>query len=265
MGHTAAARRRVRHAKYAGPGVIIDRKAFVELRSPVEKNIRESSLSSSVCQTYSAQAIAYIKQCLLDGTLSPGDPIREVGIAAHLGISRGPVREALQLLQQQGLVTGAPQKAKFIRQMTAGEIEDSYCLGGTLEGACIVQSLPALDEAALAEMEGILYEMETQSRIASGLSALSQIDERFHEALLSRCGNRLMVNTARSSCAHISKFLYYKYWDTLFSPQEFYQRHQAILAAVRSRDAQRIEQTLREHYAESGRRLALACGRQPEA
>ena len=97
-------------------------------------------------KTYSAQAIAYIKQRLLDGTLSPGDPIRETEIAEHLGISRGPVREALQSLLQQGLVTGLPQKAKFIRHLTAREIEDSYCLGGTLEGACIVQSLERWDD-----------------------------------------------------------------------------------------------------------------------
>ena len=54
----------------------------------------------SQVKTYSAQAIAYIKQRLLDGTLSPGDPIRETEIAEHLGISRGPVREALQSLLQ---------------------------------------------------------------------------------------------------------------------------------------------------------------------
>ena len=91
----------------------------------------------SQVKTYSAQAIAYIKQRLLDGTLSPGDPIRETEIAEHLGISRGPVREALQSLLQQGLVTGLPQKAKFIRHLTAREIEDSYCLGGTLEGPAL--------------------------------------------------------------------------------------------------------------------------------
>lgn len=215
-------------------------------------------------KTYSAQAIAYIKQCLLDGTLSPGDPIRETAIADHLGISRGPVREALQTLQQQGLVTGLPQKAKFIRHLTDQEIEDSYCLGGTLEGACIVQSLEQWNDAALAELAGILSEMERQSRTANGLAALSRIDEAFHDALLSRCRNRLMAAIARSSCAHLSKFLYYKCWDKLFSPCEFYQRHAVIYAAVQSREAQRIEHTLLEHYAESGRRLGLVCGRREE-
>jgi len=211
-------------------------------------------------QTYSAQAIDYIKQCLLDGTLMPGDPIRETEIAEHLGISRGPVREALQTLLQQGLVTGLPQKAKHIRHLTAQEIEDSYCLGGTLEGACIVQSMDKWDDAAVAEVKTILDEMARQSRSATGLSSMSVVDEAFHDALLSRCSNRLMVSTARNSCAHISKFLYYKSWDTLFSPQEFYERHTLIYDTLCSRDLQRIERVLREHYAESGRRLGLQCG-----
>ena len=175
----------------------------------------------SQIKTYAEQATAYIKQCLLDGTLRPGDPIREGDIAAHLGISRGPVREALQGLLLQGLVTGEPQKARSIRHLTVQEIEDSYCLGGTLEGACIVQSLERWDDAAFAKVRDILEEMERQSKTAPGLAALSQIDDAFHDALLAPCRNRLMVGIARNSCSHISKFLYYKCWDTLFYPASF--------------------------------------------
>lgn len=218
----------------------------------------------SQIKTYAEQATAYIKQCLLDGTLAPGDPIRETEIARHLGISRGPVREALQGLLLQGLVTGEPQKTRCIRHLTLQEIEDSYCLGGTLEGACIVQSLERWDSAALAKVESILEEMERQSRTAPGLAALSQIDEAFHDALLAPCRNRLMAGIARNSCAHISKFLYYKCWDTLFSPNEFYQRHAVLYEAVRSRDPRVIERALLEHYAESGRRLGLVCGKRED-
>ena len=49
-----------------------------------------------------------------------------------------------------------------------------------------------------------------------------------------------------------------------FSPREFYQRHEVIYDAVRGRDPQHIQRTLLEHYAESGRRLALVCGRREE-
>lgn len=210
-------------------------------------------------KTYSDQARAYIKKRLLDGTLKPGDPIRESEIAAHLGISRGPVREALQSLHNQGLVTGEPQKARFIRQMSAREIEDSYCLGGTLEGACIVQSLEKFDATAFEALDEILEEMKRQSMQAKGLAAMSQVDEAFHDELISRCHNRLMAGIARNSCSHISKFLYYREWDTLFSPGEFYQRHKVITEAVYARDPLFIEKTLLEHYAESGRRLGLVC------
>lgn len=210
-------------------------------------------------KTYCEQAINHIKCKLLDGSLRPGDQIREHEIAADLGISRGPVREALLSLLAQGLVTGLPQKAKFIRSMDPKEIEDSYNVGGTLEGACIVQSLERWDNAARIRAVRILDEMCRQSTLATGLAAMSQIDETFHDHLLSKCDNRLMVELARSSCAHISKFLYYREWDHLYSPQEFYQRHHAILDAVDSGDGALIQKTLLEHYAESGRRLAHVC------
>lgn len=212
------------------------------------------------CRTFSDQAHEYIKECLLNGTLRPGDPIRETQIAETLGISRGPVRDALMLLQQEGLVMGAPQKQRYIRAMTAKEIEESYFLGGTLEGVCIVLALPATTKADFAHFEEILAEMKRQSATATGLSQLSEVDEDFHEALMKKCHNSLMKEVARKACSHISKFLYYKAWDKLFTPAEFYERHRIVLEAVQSRDTQIIEYTLREHYLESGRRLAQQAG-----
>lgn len=208
------------------------------------------------CRTFSDQAHEYITECLLNGTLRPGDPIRESQIAEALGISRGPVREAIMLLQQEGLVMGAPQKSRYIRAMTPKEIEESYFLGGTLEGVCIVLALPMTTKADFAEFEQILAEMKRQSLVAKGLSQMSEIDERFHEALMRNCRNSLMKDVARKACSHVSKFLYYNAWDTLFTPEEFYKRHRIVLDAVKTRDSQVIEYTLREHYMESGRRLA---------
>ncbi len=215
-------------------------------------------MTSSRCKTFSGQAREYIKKCLLDGSLRPGDPIKESLIAEALGISRGPVREALMRLTQEGLVMGSPQKCRHIRAMTAQEIEESYFLGGTLEGVCIVLALPDLNEEDFRCFEAILADMEEKSRTARGLSDMSEADENFHDALMRKCRNKLMVETARKACSHISKFLYYKAWDRLFTPEEFIRRHRVILEAVASRDPQRIENTLREHYLEAGRRLADA-------
>lgn len=212
-------------------------------------------MKANLCITYSAQVISHIKECLLNGTLKPGDPIREVALAEKLGISRGPVREAIQALALEGLVSSLPQKAKYIRQMDAKEIEDSYNMGGTLEGACIVRSLPHMNDEAMSDIRDKFRQIEESCRQASGLSDLSEVDDAFHNALMVRCDNNLMVDTARKSCWHISKFLYYRIWDKIFTPQEFLKRHLLILEAVESRDPHRIEKVLREHYAESGRRF----------
>lgn len=215
----------------------------------------------SKVQTYSEQAKAYIKQRLLDGSLSPGDPIKENEIASALGISRGPVREALQSLLRQGLVTGEPQKAKYIRKMNSREIEDTYCLGGTLEGACIAQSLTRFDDSSFDILKKHLEEMRLKCGSAKGLAEMSAIDECFHDVLLTPCSNRLMANLARNSCTHISKFLYFREWDQLFTPEEFYLRHKIIFEAVLSLNAELIQKTLLEHYGESGRRLGALCAR----
>ena len=69
-------------------------------------------------QTYSGQVVEFIKRCILDGELAPGEQVKEVTLSERLGISRAPIREALQILTQDGLITSEPQKGKYIRKMT---------------------------------------------------------------------------------------------------------------------------------------------------
>ena len=87
------------------------------------------------------------------------------------------------------------------------------------------------------------------------LDTLAEIDEQFHATLLSACANKHLTHLAHSSSSSLAKFLYYHYWRTMFTPQEFRERHHLIAAAVRSRDVVRIEYSLRQHYEEVGVRL----------
>ena len=68
--------------------------------------------------------------------------------------------------------------------------------------------------------------------------------------------NRRLVEMARSACTNISKFLFYNHWNVLFTPQEFVDRHRDIFEAVQTRNPATVEESLREHYRESGRRMA---------
>jgi len=206
-------------------------------------------------ETYSLKAAEYIRSLIRAGELLPGQPVREAVISEHLNISRAPIREALLLLAQEGLICSEPQKGKYVRSMSAQEIYDSYAVAGILEGAGVALSISRWGEREEAAFEDVMQRLEQQVNYAVSLDTLAEIDEQFHATLLSACANKHLTHLAHSSSSSLAKFLYYHYWRTMFTPQEFRERHHLIAAAVRSRDVVRIEYSLRQHYEEVGVRL----------
>ena len=187
-------------------------------------------------QTYSGQVVEFIKRCILDGELAPGEQVKEVILSERLGISRAPIREALQILTQDGLITSEPQKGKYIRKMTRQEIENEYEIGGILEGAGVAAALPLMNHVDLARLSGMIEHMARLAPRVGGLYEFTEVDDAFHSALLAHCANRRLVEMARSACTNISKFLFYNHWNVLFTPQEFVDRHRDIFEAVQTRN-----------------------------
>lgn len=207
-------------------------------------------------QTYSDQVAEYIKDRILDGELAPGDQVKEMVLAERLGISRAPVREALQILMREGLISSEPQRGKFIRALTGKEIQDTYFIGGVLEGAAIAISLDRFTEEDFATLHGLLDNMRKTAATATSMLDFASLDNEFHDTLLARTDNPGLTELARRTCLNISKFLFYNRWRTLYTPEEYCRRHGAILEAVRGKDPVRVEKTVREHYLESGTRMA---------
>lgn len=207
-------------------------------------------------QTYCNQVAHYIRMLIRKGVLLPGEPVKEADLAEDLGISRAPIREALQILVHEGLVTSEPQKGKYVRELTAKEILDSYLVGGVLEGAGVAGSLDGWSEEDMDLLAGLVIEMKSLCDKAEGLEELIEIDDLFHDTLLMRCDNARLVEMARLSCSTLSKFLCYRHWLTLFTPDEFFRRHKRVADSVASRDKELVERVLREHYREIGRRMA---------
>lgn len=214
-------------------------------------------------ETYCNQVADFIRKRIRDGEFLPGDAVKEAMLAERLGISRAPIREALQVLVQEGLITSEPQKGKRVRKVTAKEILDSYLVGGILEGAGVAESLKFWTDEDMVQLSAILYSMQNISDNAKGLDALMELDDAFHATLLMRCDNCRLVEIARLSCVTISKFLCYQHWLTLYSPHDFFERHSIISDAVHSRDAVLVERLLREHYHEIGLRMSERGGYRP--
>lgn len=207
-------------------------------------------------RTYSEQVADYIKQSILEGELSPGDQVKEVELAEKLGISRAPIREAMQILSREGLIKSEPQKGKHVSALTAKQIKDSYFTGGVLEAAAVTEALSLYTDEDISKLERIVEGMRQVAESGADQTSLADLDNTFHNILFSRIDNELLIELCRRSCQGISKFLLYKYWINLYSPQLVYERHLEILEALKTGKPSKVEKTIRKHYTDSGKRMA---------
>lgn len=207
-------------------------------------------------KTYSAQVTEYIKRAILEGSLNPGDKVNEVHVAASLSISRAPVREALTMLEREGLIVSVPQRGKFINRLTKKQIEESYFTGGVLEAAAVAGSIGDFSDDDFESLQVIVDRMGEVASMETAADHMAGLDDRFHELLFSKNDNTLLVELSRRYCHGLSKFLLFRHWRNLFSPRKVWDRHRIVLEALRTRDPQTIERVIRDHYIESGRRIS---------
>lgn len=199
-------------------------------------------------QTYAIQVSQFIRKMIQQGKLKPGDPVKENDLATFLNISRAPIREALQILTQDGLIISEPQKGKTIRVLSPKEIIDGYALTAILESEGIVMSLKEWTEDDNKDLLNILKKMENKSKEAADITELSELDELLHNMLLSHCTNDQLVENARRFSSNISKYLCREYWKKAFNPALFYSRHKIVVDAFFTKNPEIIRKSIFAHY-----------------
>ena len=100
-----------------------------------------------------------VRGAILDGSLAPGAVMSQVVLAEELGISRTPLREALRMLQSEGLVEGEPNRRVRVAPMTAEDLEQLCVMRVTLEAEALRLSLPTITSEDIARLEGHMAEM----------------------------------------------------------------------------------------------------------
>ncbi len=207
-----------------------------------------------VKKTYKDQVIDYVYQLLLSGELAPGDQLKESLLAAQMGISRAPIREAMKELIMDGLVDYRPQVGNFIPVLSAKEIVDCYTTRGLLEGFAVGSGCQRISEEELGHLYAMVDEMESCAR-SRHQKMVVEVGGQFHDLLISHCDNRqLLEYTNRLSLkCHV---LFFRHWSRLYSAEEIGRRHRLIVDALKTGRAADIEQVIREHYRESGCKIA---------
>ena len=128
-------------------------------------------------ETVASHRIAEVlRTAILDGSYLPGERIRQEDVAARSGASRIPVREALRMLDSEGLVTLVANSGAWVTKLTLSECVETYLIRERLEPLLLRTSMPRLDAAAVGRLGGLVDEMEAGAE----LDAFMRTDREFH-------------------------------------------------------------------------------------
>ena len=205
----------------------------------------------------SARVAAYLREAILGGDLKPGMRIRQEEIAAKLGASRLPVREALRTLEAEGLTESEPHKGARVPRLSQHEVEVIYRMRERLEPLALVESLPQLDVADHERLEDVQRRIEENE----DLERFLDLDREFHMLTYSGCSiDPLNQNVTRlwNSTQH-----YRRAYVALGGKSRMWvvnSEHRLILDAVVRRDALDAERFLTGHI----RRTRIELSHHPE-
>lgn len=127
-----------------------------------------------------------LRRAILEGDLRPGTQILQDAVAAQLGVSRVPVREALKILEGEGQVCYSPHRGYFVAELDYEELVEVYRIRELLESEAVRVGLEELSAESLEQMEAAMVEMERADPIPDFV-ALSAANRRFHFALFESC------------------------------------------------------------------------------
>jgi DNA-binding GntR family transcriptional regulator len=191
--------------------------------------------------------IAYerLREAVRQAGLQPGDPLSETRLSKALGISRTPVREALQQLAQEGLVQIIPGRAITVAAPSVQEVLEAVHIRELLEPELVRLAAEALSDDAMETLRQTIQAME-QAAEAGDRAAWSKADNLFHETLSNFCPNRFLGQLVLQTRNRIH---YTVINEQTTDPRlvECTREHKQVAEAIMSRDAQVAEQVMQDH------------------
>jgi DNA-binding GntR family transcriptional regulator len=198
-------------------------------------------------RTLKEQVVKLLRGAILSGKIKPGERLNESELARDLGLSRIPVREALQQLEEQGLVVDAPRRGKFVVNLTEEDIQKINSLRLVLEGEALRLCRVKISPEGLASLTSLASKMES-SREVSEIEA-SALDIEFHRTIWRHSGNEYLAKVLESIT--IPLFAHRVLWrlnrEMLGWASILPNRHRQILEFVQGKIDKPAEQIMLEH------------------
>ncbi len=191
-----------------------------------------------------------LRAAILDGELAPGDAVSQVRLAEQLGISRTPLREAVRLLEREGLVESEPNRRVRVAPVSVDDLDALYGERIVLETLAVRLTVPRLDADELTALQARLARMETAG-LARDVAGAAAPHRAFHHGLIAHAGARI-VRLCDELWDHAERYrtLYVRAADDVLAAMLLaHAEHVAIFSAARDGAEEEAAALLARHYA----------------
>ena len=177
-----------------------------------------------------------LRERILSNDIEPGTRLVLRDVGNQYQASDIPVREALRMLERDGLVETAPYVGARVTTLTAKEVEETYFIRSHLESIATGLAADRINEDELAELDVLMAKMDAAVEAQDG-PAFSDLNREFHRTIIASCGNDMLRELAMDIWQHHSGFqrVFRKVPDRLAISQR---EHVGIMAALRAHDSE---------------------------
>lgn len=194
-----------------------------------------------------------LRAAIMHGSLSPGTQLGEADLASRLGVSRGPLREAMQRLVQEGLLRSEPHRGLFVITLAEKDVEDVYLSRLAIErAACQMIMQRNRGEALVRLTEALDAFVDVADK--RDRAAISDADQSFHQVLVAASGSPRLERMAQTLLVE-ARMCLGALQEKYPEPEDLVEEHRRIVEAISDGDEERLLRLIEDHMTDSIERL----------
>ena len=186
-----------------------------------------------------------LREAILRGDLVAGERLMELQLAAKLGVSRTPIREAIRMLEQEGLAITIPRKGAIVAGMTEKDMQDVLEIREALEELSVQVACDKITEEEIAKLQKNMKNFEYSLK-SGDLKKMAQADVEFHDVIYQATDNPKLINMLNNLREQMYRYRV-EYLKNPENHEQLLKEHEAIYKGIVEKDKQAVTNMIRKH------------------
>ena len=186
-----------------------------------------------------------LREAILRGDLVAGERLMELQLAAKLGVSRTPIREAIRMLEQEGLAITIPRKGAIVAGMTEKDMQDVLQIREALEELSVQVACDKITDEEIEKLQKNMKNFE-HSLKSGDLKKMAQADVEFHDVIYQATDNPKLINMLNNLREQMYRYRV-EYLKNPENHEQLLKEHEAIYKGIVEKDKQAVTNMIRKH------------------